>query len=81
MSFWAQLRDEKRRALISWVAGGLAAVLAGGWAVVTYLWPNGDGKSVCAQQGVAIGGNVSGSSISNSVSNGTVSVPCEPKGK
>ena len=81
MSFWAQLQDEKRRALISWFAGGLAAIVAAGWAVVTYVWPHGDDKLVCAQQGVAIGGNVSGSSISNSVSNGTVSVPCESKGK
>ena len=81
MSFWAQLRDEKRRAPISWVAGGLAAIVAAGWVVFTYVWPPGDDKPVCAQQGVAIGGNVSGSSISNSVSNGTVSMPCEPRGK
>ena len=81
MSFCAQLRDEKRRALIGWIAGGLATILAGGWAVVTYVWPHAGDKPVCAQQGVAIGGDVKGSSITNSVSNGTVSAPCEANGK
>ncbi len=81
MSFWAQLWDEKRRALISWVASGLVAVLAGGWAVVTYVWPHGDDKPVCAQLGVAIGGSAKDSPIRNSVSNGTVSAPCESQAK
>jgi hypothetical protein len=45
---------------------------AGIWAVVTYFWPAHETPKVeCVQQGVAIGGNVSGSTVTNTASGGT----------
>jgi hypothetical protein len=75
---WTFLRKRSNRQLLSWFGGG-AVVLAGGiWAVVTYVWPTHEGPTaVCADQGIAIGGKVSGSTISNTVSGGTVTAaPC-----
>jgi hypothetical protein len=48
------------------------------WAVVTYVWPAHKGPTaVCADQGIAIGGNVSGSKMNNQISGGTgTAAPC-----
>jgi hypothetical protein len=48
-------------------------VLAGAiWAIVVYVWPpHEEPMAVCADQGIAIGGRVSGSTIENKVSGGT----------
>ncbi|ACL60936.1 hypothetical protein [Methylobacterium nodulans] len=53
--------EPKNREILSWIGGGLVALAAGTWAVVTYVWPAHDpssgGKSVvCAQQGSVAGG-------------------------
>jgi hypothetical protein len=32
------------RQVLSWIGGGVIAVAAGAWAVVTYVWPAHDGK-------------------------------------
>jgi hypothetical protein len=55
------------------------ALAGGAWAMVTYLappHPPESSKIVCAQQGVAIGGNVSGGTITNAVSGATIAAPC-----
>jgi hypothetical protein len=74
---WSFLSKPKNRQMLSWVGGGLVAVAAGAFAVVTYLWPAQDAtKPVCAQQGIALGGNISGSNVTNSVSGSTITAPC-----
>jgi hypothetical protein len=75
--FWSFLAKPKNRQILALVGGGLVAVASGAFAVVTYFWPAQDtAKTVCAQQGVALGGNVSGTTITNTVSGSTVTVPC-----
>jgi hypothetical protein len=76
-SLWSFLARPQNRQILAWVGSGLVAVAAGAFAVMTYLWPAHEtAKTVCAQQGVAMGGNVSGSTITNSVSGSTIAVPC-----
>jgi hypothetical protein len=74
---WLIAAKPKNREIISWIGGGVIAVTAGAWAVVTYVWPAHDAaKTVCAQQGIALGGNVSGSTVTNTVSGSSSSGPC-----
>jgi hypothetical protein len=76
-AFWSFFAKSKNRPILSWMGGGLVAIAAGTFAVVTYMWPVQDAtKSVCAQQGVALSGNVSGSTITNTISGSTTAVPC-----
>ena len=77
-SIWAFVRKPSNQRLLSWLGGGGAVAAAGIWAMVTYLWPAHEGPKVeCVQQGVAIGGNVSGSTVKNTVSGGSPSSgPC-----
>ncbi len=72
---WSFFAKPKNRQIISWVGGGVVAVAAGAFAVVTYVWPH-DAKPACTQQGVAVGGDVSGSTITNTVSGSTITAPC-----
>ncbi len=59
---WAFLRNPTNRLLLSWLGGGAVVIVGGVWAVVTYVWPAHESRTaVCADQGIAIGGNVSGS--------------------
>lgn len=55
----------ENRQILSWVCGGIAAVAAGSWAVVTYVWPAHDAPQVaCAQHGsIASGRDASGNTI------------------
>jgi hypothetical protein len=72
------IRKPSNQRLITWLGGGGAVGAAGIWAVVTYVWPHHEApKAECIQQGVKIGGSVSGSTVSNSVSGGTATAgPC-----
>ena len=72
------VRKPSNQRPLSWLGGGGAVAAAGIWAVITYLWPAHEtGTAECVQQGVKIGGNVSGSTVSNSVSGGTGTAgPC-----
>jgi len=67
MSFlWSLIAKEKNRRLLSWIGGGIVAVVAGAFAVVTYLWPAHDGKGGinCAQgASIASHGDVSHTTI------------------
>jgi hypothetical protein len=64
-SVWSIIGKPSNRQALSWLGGGIVAVAAGAWAVVTYVWPADRGAStVCAQQGsVAAGHNASGNTI------------------
>jgi hypothetical protein len=77
------LRKPSNRQLLSWFGGSLVVLAGGIWAVVTYVWPAHEGPTaVCADQGVAIGGKVSGSTIENKVSGGTGTAgPCVTSSK
>ena len=82
-SVWVFLGKSSNRRLLSWLGGGGVVVAGGIWAVATYIWPAHETPSaVCAQQGIAIGGNVSGSKITNKASGGTATAgPCVDAGK
>jgi hypothetical protein len=75
---WTFLRKPSNRQLLSWFGGGAVLLAWGIWAVVTYVWPAHKGPTaVCADQGIAIGGNVSGSKMNNQISGGTgTAAPC-----
>lgn len=77
-STWSFIAKSKNRQVLSWIGGGLVALAAGVWAVTTYIWPasHGGAKTVCAQQGVAIGGNLSGSAVTSTASGSSVTAPC-----
>jgi hypothetical protein len=64
-SFWSAIATSKNRQILSWIGGAIVAVTAGGWAVVTYIWPAHEGaQAVCAQQGsLAAGRDASGNTI------------------
>jgi len=76
-SLWPFIAKPKNRQILSWLGGGLVAVAVGAWAVVTYVWPAHEpAKTACAQQGIVVGGNVSGSTVTNSVAGASGSGPC-----
>ena len=77
-SLWTFLRKPSNQRLLTWLGGGVVVIVSGMWTVATYVWPvHEPPTAVCADQGVAIGGNVSGSTVSNKVSGDTTtSGPC-----
>jgi hypothetical protein len=77
-SVWAFLRKPSNRWLLAKLGGGIVVVVGAIWAVVVYIWPPHElPTAVCADQGVAIGGNVSGSKLNNKVAGGTATAgPC-----
>jgi hypothetical protein len=65
-NMWDFLKDGSNQAVLNWIAGGIAAVGAGIWAVVKLVARNGDHKptkpSVSADRGsIAAGGDIKGS--------------------
>jgi hypothetical protein len=77
-SIWSFVRKPSNQRLLSWLGGGGVIAAGGIWAVVTYIWPAHETPTAeCVQQGVKIGGNVSGSAVSNTVSGSTATAgPC-----
>jgi hypothetical protein len=79
-SVWTFLRKPGNRQLLAWLGGGAVVIAGGIWTVVIYLWPAHEApaaSAVCADQGVVIGGNVSGSTVTNRVTGGkATSGPC-----
>jgi hypothetical protein len=76
-SVWTFVRKPSNQRLLSWLGGGGAVAAAGIWAMVTYFWPAHESPKVeCVQQGVKIGGNVSGSTVTNTASGRATSGPC-----
>jgi hypothetical protein len=84
---WSFLAKPKNQKTLSWLGGGAVVVIAGVWAAFVYLFPAKKDEAslppVCAQQGIAIGGAVSGSTITNtataSSSSGSCVAPKETK--
>ena len=66
---WKFFRNSKNREILSWLGGGAVVVIAGIWAATVYFFPAHkplelsprDVQANCG--GVAIGGNVSGATI------------------
>jgi TIR domain-containing protein len=80
---WAFLSQKKNREVLAWIGGGLVVVAAGVWALFVYVFPpkkdTSDAPNTQAScGGVAIGGNVSGSSIT---AGSTTNSECSPKSK
>lgn len=77
-SVWGLLRKPGNQRLLAWLGGGVVVAASGIWAVVIYVWPAHEAPTaVCADQGIAIGGNVSGAKFNNKVSGGTSTAgPC-----
>jgi hypothetical protein len=76
-SLWTFVRKPSNQRLLSWLGGGGAVAAAGIWAVITYSWPAHKSPTAeCIHQGVKIGGNVSGSRVSNTVSGTETAGPC-----
>jgi TIR domain len=86
---WGFLRDKGNRQVLGWLGGGLVVVATALWAVFVYLFP--PGKSLAAKSpeptpasvqadhgGVAIGGNVTGATITTG---GTTNPDRSPKPK
>jgi hypothetical protein len=80
---WNFLRSDKNRAVLGWVGGGVAAVIGALWAAFVYLVPPSKSGSPATSiearcGGVAVGGNVSGSTIT---AGGVTGADCAPKPK
>jgi hypothetical protein len=80
---WSFIRKPSNQRLLSWLGGGGVVVAAGIWALFTYIWPPHETPTaVCSEQGVAVGGNVSGSTITNTVQGGSPAAgPCADASK
>jgi len=69
---WKFLRQERNRQVLGWLGGGLVVLAAGLWTAFVYFFPLHKGaepkpanvEANCG--GVAIGGNVSGATITTS---------------
>jgi len=77
-SVWTFLRKPRNQRLLTWLGSGGVVAAGGIWAMVTYIWPAHETPTAeCVQQGVKIRGNVSGSTVTNTVSGGTATTgPC-----
>jgi hypothetical protein len=65
---WTFLSDDKNRAVLGWIGGGVVAVVGALWAAFAYFAPPTKpapppASVEASRGGVAIGGNVSGSTI------------------
>ncbi len=66
---WKYLRDKNNREILGWIGGGIVVVAGAAWTVFVFFWtpspsPNGGQPNVEASGGgVAIGGDVSGTTI------------------
>jgi len=65
---WNYLSDDKNRAVLGWIGGGVVVVISALWALFVYFVPPSKPVSppadvTASRGGVAIGGSVSGSTI------------------
>ena len=63
---WSFLRQKRNREILGWIGGGLVVAATGLWVVVVYFFPppaksGASAEAACGS--VAIGGNVSGSTV------------------
>jgi hypothetical protein len=75
---WSFILKPGNRRLLSWLGGGGVVIASGIWALFTYVWPPHEHPNVvCSEQGIAVGGNISGSTITNTVRGGSAAArPC-----
>jgi TIR domain len=85
---WRFLRDKRYQQVLGWLGGGLVVVATGLWAVVVYLFPppkSADPQSSAVPSvqadcgGVAVGGNVSGSTITTGGVTASSNCAAKPK--
>src|SRR5215472_3502129 len=71
-ALWRFLRDKRNQQVLGWLGGGLVVVATGLWAAFVYFFPPGKSTQTPAlappsiqadRGGVAIGGNVTGATI------------------
>jgi len=69
-ALWRFLRQRSNREILGWLGGGLVVLATALWTVTVYLWPPKSGDAHGGRAGVeancgglAIGGNVSGSTV------------------
>ncbi len=81
-SFWQVIVRPRNRQTLSWVGGGIVALAAGAWSVVTYVWPAHESPTIaCAQHASIVAGrDASGNTINYTggatPGAGTVATPC-----
>lgn len=81
---WRFIRQRRNREVLGWLGGGLVVAAAGLWAAIVYFFPAhnspeakpGNVEAHCG--GVAIGGNVTGTSIT---AGATINADCSPRAK
>jgi hypothetical protein len=86
---WGFLRDKGNQQVLGWLGGGLVVVATGLWAAFVYFFPPGKSPEAKSPEptpasiqancgGIAIGGGVTGSTIT---AGGTTNTDCAPKPK
>jgi TIR domain len=82
LGFWRFLRNKRNQQVLGWLGGGLVVVATGAWAAIVYFLPLDKTRAPSTVQadcgGVAIGGNVTGSTITGGA---TTSSDCAAKPK
>jgi hypothetical protein len=74
ISFWRFLRDKRNQQVLGWLGGGLVVAATGLWVAVVYFFPPAKAPEAKSREpsppavqadrgGIAIGGDVSGSTI------------------
>ena len=80
-SLWRFLRDKRNQQVLGWLGGGLVVAATGLWVVLVYFYPSVESPNPAKVQAdcgsVAIGGNVSGATITTgaTTSSGCASQP------
>ena len=88
-SFWRFLRDKRNQQVLGWLGGGLVVAATGLWVAFVYFFPPLKSPETKASEpvpvnvqadcsGIAIGGNVTGATITTG---GTNTADCAPKPK
>jgi hypothetical protein len=84
-SFWRFLRDKRNQQVLGWLGGGLVVAATGLWVVIAYFFPSAHETKASHPSpanvqadcgGVAVGGNVSGTTITTSA---TINSDCASK--
>jgi hypothetical protein len=80
---WQFLRQKSNREILAWIGAGMGVIAAGGWTIFAYAFPPNkeDGRTPRTEArcgGVAVGGNVTGVTITAGV---TTNSNCSNKEK
>ncbi|MCS3761015.1 hypothetical protein GGE21_002725 [Bradyrhizobium centrosematis] len=83
-SLWEFIRQKRNREVLGWLGGGLVVLTTGLWAAIVYFMPPqkrsepGPASVQANCGGVAVGGNISGATITAGATAGS---DCSPKPK